>query len=168
MQAWVTSMNSDPGGDSSWKDNPYLQIEGGFLAGIPLGAVPLAGPTYNLLGEAKVVDPGTREARRGRGIGEIVGGMFLIASGLTGEIIGTGLTMSGIGSVVGLPAMAVSATLVTAGLASVGFGAREYTQSMSTGSGSGGRTRISSSNWKPRSVTDPRCANGCEDVARQI
>jgi hypothetical protein len=43
------------------------------------------------------------------------GGLSLTVSGLTGEIVGTGLTVSGIGSWLGVPAIVVSAGLVTSG-----------------------------------------------------
>jgi hypothetical protein len=45
----------------------------------------------------------------------MLGGFFLTASGVAGEIVGTGLTTTGIGSLIGVPAVVVSAGLVASG-----------------------------------------------------
>ena len=125
---WTTSSNEE--GDPSWREHPVLQIEGGFVGGLALGYVPGASPVMHLLGRAGALDPGTREARVGRAIGEMVGGFLLGVSGL-------GLVLTGGGAPAGLAAIATSAALVTAGMVSMGVGAWEYNQAMmSTGSGS--------------------------------
>src|SRR6185503_20571025 len=81
-----------------------------------------------------------------KAIGEMVGGLFLTLSGITGEIIGTGLTTTGIGALLGVPAMAVSAGLVTSGMGSMALGAWELADAlMSKGSGSGGSGSTGSS-----------------------
>src|SRR5262249_35029265 len=87
---------------------------------------------------ARLLDRGTRQAQIGKAIGEMLGGFFLTASGLTGEIIGTGVTTTGIGSLIGVPAMVVSAGLVTGGVANMAAGVRGFAQAlMSSGSGGG-------------------------------
>src|SRR6185503_13855115 len=123
---------------SSWSQHPVVQIEGGFVGGLALGSVPIAGPVVSLAAGA-TIGPGTREARIGKAIGEMVGGLFLTLGGITGELIGTGLTTTGIGALLGAPAMAVSAGLVTSGIGSMGLGAWELADAlMSKGSGTGG------------------------------
>ena len=54
--------------------NPYVQVEGGFVAGLMLGMVPFGGVGHQLLDQGKVLPPGTPEARRGLAVGQIVGG----------------------------------------------------------------------------------------------
>ena len=130
---------------SSWSEHPVVQIEGGFVGGLALGSVPIAGPVVSLAAGA-TIGPGTREARIGKAIGEMVGGLFLTLGGITGELIGTGLTTTGIGALLGVPAMAVSAGLVTSGMGSMALGAWELADAlMSKGSGSGGSGSTGSS-----------------------
>ena len=118
---------------TDWSANPYVQVEGGFVAGAALGAVPFAGLGYTFLDEAKVLPPSTAEARRGLAVGQIFIGAALIVGGVTGEVFGGLMTVTGIGSLVGVPAIAVSAVLVTGGAANVLAGLHEL---MTTGSGS--------------------------------
>ncbi|WP_437483773.1 hypothetical protein WME75_43450 [Sorangium sp. So ce1014] len=65
--------------------NPYVQVEAGFVAGLLLGAVPFAGVGHELLDVAGVLAHGTSEARMGLAIGQIVGGIALTIGGLTGK-----------------------------------------------------------------------------------
>ncbi|KYF92944.1 hypothetical protein BE20_10620 [Sorangium cellulosum] len=97
-----------------WSQNPYVQIEGGFVAGLLLGAVPFAGVGHELLDAAGVLAHGTPEARMGLAIGQIVGGVALTIGGLTGEVFG-GIT-SATGMAIGVPAIAVSTGLVVGGV----------------------------------------------------
>jgi hypothetical protein len=64
--------------------NPYVQVEGGFLAGLSLGIVPFAGVGQQLLDAGEVLPHGTPEARRGLAVGQIVGGLITLVGGLTG------------------------------------------------------------------------------------
>jgi hypothetical protein len=57
----------------------------------------------HVLTGAKVLDRGTRPAEIGKAIGEMAGGLFLTISSVTGDIVCTGLTVSGIGSWLGVP-----------------------------------------------------------------
>jgi hypothetical protein len=114
-------------------------VEGGFLGGLALGVVPFGGVGHQLLDQGDVLPHGTPEARRGLAVGLIVGGLISLVGGLTGEVVGGVATVTGIGAAVGLPAIAVSTTLVVGGAANVAAGLRGLTQSMmSKGSGSSG------------------------------
>jgi RHS repeat-associated protein len=118
-----------------WTQNPYAQIEGGFLAGLSLGLVPLGGVGQQLADAGDVLPHGTPEARFGLSVGMIVGGIAITAGGLTGELFGGAATVTGIGAAVGVPAIVVSTTLVVGGAGNVAAGIRGL---MSTGSGSSG------------------------------
>ena len=124
---------------TDWSANPYVQVEGGFVAGAVLGAVPFAGLGYTFLDEAKVLPPSTAEARRGLAVGQIFIGAALIVGGVTGEVFGGLMTVTGIGSLVGVPAIAVSAVLVTGGAANVLAGLHGLMTTGSGFTGSGGR-----------------------------
>jgi RHS repeat-associated protein len=118
-----------------WVQNPYVQVEGGFLAGLSLGFVPFAGVGHQLLDAAEVLPDSTPEARRGLAVGQIFGGIVTLAGGLTGKVLGGIATTTGIGAVIGLPAIAVSAGFVVGGVGNIAAGIRGL---MTTGSGSGG------------------------------
>ncbi|WP_437875262.1 hypothetical protein [Sorangium sp. So ce513] len=60
-----------------WSQNPYVQVEGGFVAGLLLGVVPFAGVGHGLLDTGGVLAHGKPEARIGLAIGQIVGGIAL-------------------------------------------------------------------------------------------
>jgi hypothetical protein len=46
-----------------WRQNPYVQIEGGFLAGVSLGLVPMGGVGQQLADAGELLPHGTPEAR---------------------------------------------------------------------------------------------------------
>jgi hypothetical protein len=115
--------------------NPYVQVEGGFLAGLSLGIVPFAGVGQQLLDAGEVLPHGTPEARRGLAVGQIVGGLITLVGGLTGEVAGGLATATGIGAAVGVPTLAVSTTLVVGGVGNIAAGIRGL---MTTGSGNSG------------------------------
>jgi hypothetical protein len=121
--------------EQDWTQNQWVQLFGGFGAGLALGIVPFAGAGQQLLDRAKVLEAGTPEARRGLAVGQITGGVIAIAGGFGGEIIGGLFSASGIGAFLGVPAMVVSAGVVTGGVANVGAGIAGL---MTTGSGTGG------------------------------
>ncbi|CAN97847.1 hypothetical carbohydrate-binding protein, Rhs family [Sorangium cellulosum So ce56] len=122
-----------------WSQNPYVQIEGGFVAGLLLGAVPFAGVGHELLDAGGVLAHGTPEARTGLAIGQIVGGIALTLGGVTGEVFGGVTSATGIGAAIGVPAIAVSAGLVVGGVGNIAAGIHGLTQAlMSSGSGSSG------------------------------
>jgi hypothetical protein len=128
-----------------WTQNPYVQIEGGFLAGVSLGLVPGAGVGHQLLDAGEVLPHGTPDARFGLAVGMIVGGIATTAGGIAGEFFGGAATMTGIGATVGVPAIVVSTTLVVGGAGNVAAGIRGLTQSLSKGSGTGKR-------WEPKEL----------------
>ncbi|MGK3962803.1 RHS repeat-associated core domain-containing protein [Sorangium sp. So ce118] len=122
-----------------WSQNPYVQIEGGFVAGLSLGLVPFAGVGHELLDAVGVLAHGTPEARMGLAIGQIVGGLALTIGGLTGEVFGGITSATGIGAAIGLPAIAVSTGLVVGGVGNIAAGLQGLSQAMmSQGSGSRG------------------------------
>jgi len=126
-----------------WTQNPYVQIEGGFLAGVSLGLVPVGGVGHQLLDAGEVLPHGTPEARLGLSVGMIVGGIVTTAGGLGGEFLGGAATSTGIGAAIGVPAMVVSAGLVVGGAGNVAAGIRGLTQSMmSNGSGGSAGTEV--------------------------
>jgi RHS repeat-associated protein len=117
-----------------WKQNPWVQLFGGFASGVALGIVPFAGAGEQLLDHGHVISPGTPEARRGLAGGQIAGGMIAVVLGVSGEIGGGLFSLTGVGAIAGVPAMVVSAGVVTGGLANVAAGVRGL---LTTGSGSG-------------------------------
>ncbi|WP_437784541.1 RHS repeat-associated core domain-containing protein [Sorangium sp. So ce1097] len=122
-----------------WSQNPYVQVEGGFIAGLLLGAVPFAGVGHGLLDAAGVLAHGTPEARMGLAIGQIVGGLALTIGGLTGEVFGGITSATGVGAAIGVPAIAVSTGLVVGGVGNIAAGIQGLSQAwMSQGSGSKG------------------------------
>jgi RHS repeat-associated protein len=124
---------------ADWIQNPQVQLAGGFLGGLLLGGVPFAGVGQQLLDVAEVLDHGTPEARLGLALGQIVGGVARTMGGLGGEVLGGIASVTGIGAVVGMPALAVSSVLVLGGVGNVAAGIRGLSQAlMSQGSGSSG------------------------------
>ncbi|MGK3970050.1 RHS repeat-associated core domain-containing protein [Sorangium sp. So ce118] len=122
---------------NDWSQNPYVQIEGGFVAGLSLGLAPFAGVGHGLLDAAGVLPHGTPEARMGLAIGQIVGGLALTIGGLTGEVFGGITSATGIGAAVGVPAIAVSTGLVVGGVGNIAAGLQGLSHAMmSQGSGS--------------------------------
>ncbi|WP_437877898.1 RHS repeat domain-containing protein [Sorangium sp. So ce513] len=120
--------------------NPYVQLEGGFVAGLLLGAVPFASVGHGLLDAAGVLTHGTPAARMGLAIGQIVGGIALTIGGLTGEVFGGGITSAtGVGAAIGVPAIVVSTGFVVGGSGNIAAGIQGLSQAlMSQGSGSQG------------------------------
>ncbi len=101
----------DPTMPESWRQSPYVQVEGGFVAGVSLGLVPFGGVGHQVLDAAEVLPHGTPEARRGLAVGQTVGGLITLVGGLTGEVAGGLATTTGIGAAVGVPTIAMSTTL---------------------------------------------------------
>ncbi|KYF54889.1 hypothetical protein BE08_44015 [Sorangium cellulosum] len=118
-----------------WSQSPYVQVEGGFIAGLLLGAVPFAGVGHGLLDAAGVLAHGTPEARMGLAIGQIVGGLALTIGGLTGEVFGGITSATGVGAAIGVPAIVVSTGLVVGGVGNIAAGIQGLSQAlMSQGS----------------------------------
>ena len=131
-----------------WTQNPYVQIEGGFLAGVSLGLVPMGGVGQQLADAGEVLPHGTPEARLGLSVGMIVGGIAITAGGMAGGLLGGATTATGAGAPVGVPAMVVSTTLVVGGAGNIAAGIRGLTQSMmSNGSGSSDSQPAATLKW---------------------
>ncbi|HSN87467.1 MAG TPA: hypothetical protein VL025_11950 [Thermoanaerobaculia bacterium] len=127
----------DDGGGSlesqSWKSHGAVQGFGGFLAGLAVGVVPGAGPTSNDLIQQGVLARGTREARIGKAVGEIVGGIVLTIAGVGGKAAGIVASATGVGALLGVPAVAVAAVAVVGGAGNVASGIRGLSEALSTG-----------------------------------
>jgi hypothetical protein len=137
-----------------WTQNPYVQIEGGFLAGVSLGLVPMGGVGQQLADAGEVLPHGTPEARLGLSVGMIVGGIAITAGGMAGGLLGGATTATGAGAPVGVPAMVVSTTLVVGGAGNIAAGIRGLTQAMmSEGSGN---SAASKPPYKINPARDPR------------
>jgi hypothetical protein len=117
--------------------NPYVQIEGGFLAGLAEGFVPFGGVGHQLLDMGEVIPHGSPQARFGLAFGQVLGGIVTLLGGITGEVLGGIATTTGIGAAVGVPTIVVSTSFVIGGLANIGAGLLGLPQAMmSQGSGS--------------------------------
>lgn len=122
----------------SWTENPIFQAVGGFVAGVAIGAVPFGGTGAQVATAAGVIDKGTREARIGRALGEMVGGAFITISGIGLGTGGVAASATGAGAAAGVPALVVSAGLVVGGVANMASGLAGLQQAlMSQGSGGG-------------------------------
>jgi hypothetical protein len=120
-----------------WVQNPYVQIEGGFLAGLAEGFVPFGGVGHQLLDMGGVLPHGSPQARFGLAFGQVLGGIVTLLGGVTGEVLGGIATTTGIGAAVGVPTIVVSTSFVIGGLANIGAGLLGLPQAMmSQGSGS--------------------------------
>ncbi|WP_437732666.1 hypothetical protein [Sorangium sp. So ce1335] len=139
-----------------------MQVEGGFIAGLMLGAVPFAGVGHGLLDAAGVLAHGTPEARMGLAIGQIVGGLALTIGGLTGEVFGGVTSATGISAAISVPAIAVSTGLAVGWIGNVAAGIQALSQVlMSQGSGSPGpRSKAAVVNGLPSLSGVLRTASG--------
>jgi hypothetical protein len=89
--------------------------------------------------------PGTKAEQVGMAIGEILGGAALVWFGGGGTIAGVGISATGIGAVLGVPAVAVSAGLVTAGVANMAAGIYGLGKALTTGGSTVGPPAVTSS-----------------------
>jgi RHS repeat-associated protein len=137
--------------DEDWRQEPASQFRAGMLAGLALGFVPFAGVGEQLLDAADVL-PQTQSFRQGAAIGQIFGGLGQLLLGATGVTLGGGASATGIGALIGVPAIAVSKAFVVGGLANIGAGAWGL---MTTGSGSGGPQATTPAAAKGGSVGGP-------------
>ena len=121
----------------SIQQSPYFQIEAGFYSGFILGMVPFGGVIEE---GCEAVEPSTREARFGRGVGLMLAGIYTAFTGANGEVLGGLTTATGVGATIGVPAMAVSTTLVIGGFTNAGIGFRETMNSLMSSEDSGAGT----------------------------
>jgi hypothetical protein len=110
--------------EDDWTQAPHVQREDGYLGGVCLGIVPVAGLGEQLLEAGDVLDHGSPAAQLGMAIGQVVGGLVSLALGVAGEIGGGAATVTGIGAALGVPAIVVSTAIVVGGLANIGAGIR--------------------------------------------
>jgi hypothetical protein len=108
------------------------------VSGVALGAVPGGGLAAQVATAGGVLDEGTRAARIGRSVGEMVGGIVCLLLGGAGEVGGGAASATGVGALVGAPVMIGSAALVTGGAANIAAGASGLVQALMS-SGSGGK-----------------------------
>jgi hypothetical protein len=96
----------------------------------------------------------------------MVGGIFTLVGGVTGQVLGGIATTTGIGAALGVPAIAVSTAFVTGGLANIGAGFRGL---MTTGSGGGNAKPATDTRVKLRQRTRAEIeANQPRDNAGQM
>ena len=125
VQAWA-----EPGEESSWMQNEYVQGAMGFFVGAGLGSIPGGALTDEFLTMGGALGRGSQAARMGKALGEMLGGAWLTMGGIGGELIGTGLTTTGLGALIGVPAMAVSAGLVTGGVGNMAAGLHGFSDAL--------------------------------------
>ena len=113
-----------------WRENRFVQLGGGFFSGLLLGVVPFGGVGHQILDETDTIAHGTPTMRTGLAVGMIVGGLYNVFTGASGEVAGGAATVTGVGAPVGVPAMVVSTTLVVGGAANVAAGVRGLGQVM--------------------------------------
>jgi hypothetical protein len=89
----------------------------------------------------------------------MVGGVVLMVVGAGGSIGGGAVSLTGVGAAVGVPAVAVSAGLVTAGAGNVMAGLQGLGQALTTGGGAGSGSPPTAASGAAKgypSVIDPR------------
>jgi len=116
----------------TFSQNPIVQIEGGVLEGLFLGFIPFGAVAEQVLTGTGALPRGTVAFERGLALGQIVTGLAEIAGGAGGSVVGGLMSATGIGATLGVPAIAVSAVVVTGGAANVAAGLAGL---MSSGSG---------------------------------
>jgi HNH/Endo VII superfamily nuclease toxins len=99
-----------------------VQGVAGFAAGVSIGLVPGGAVGEQVLTATKVLAEGTRAAQVGKSLGEMVGGALTTVGGAGGELVGGAASSTGLGAVVGVPAMVVSAGVVTGGIGNMAAG----------------------------------------------
>ena len=107
---------------SDWSQHRVVQVVGGTLGGLALGVVPFAGLGQQVLTDAGVLPPGTPPARLGLAAGAVVGGTAIAVGGVSGDVAGLLLTLTGPGALVGVPLAVASTVAVVGGAANVGAG----------------------------------------------
>ena len=118
-----------------WHQSGFIQRTGGFLAGAALGHIPFGGAARDYFEEQGYISHGTDDARTGLGVGEIAGGISLSFNGLRLGAGGVAATSTGVGAPIGVPALALSGTMILGGVANIQSGIKLL---LSTGSGGGG------------------------------
>ena len=99
------------------------QVLGAFVGGFGLGVVPGGAVAQQAAVALGGLERGTKSAQIGLAVGEIFGGGLLAAGGVTGEVVGVVSSLTGIGAIVGVPAIAISTTALVGATANVGAGA---------------------------------------------
>jgi len=118
---------------TSFSQNPIVQIEGGVLEGLFLGILPFGAVAEQVLTGTGALPRGTVAFERGLALGQMAAGLAEMAAGAGVGAFGGLLSTTGIGATLGVPAIVVSAVVVTAGAANVAAGLAGL---MSSGSGS--------------------------------
>ncbi|MBK9260297.1 MAG: HNH endonuclease [Polyangiaceae bacterium] len=115
-----------------WRDpkivaQPNVQRVGGFVSGVAVGVAPGGAMGSDVLIETRMLPQGTRDARIGKALGEIVvgGGQFFV--GIGGVVAGTGMSATGGGAAPGALICLGSITLVANGGATFCHGAEQLT-----------------------------------------
>ena len=86
-----------------------------------------------------VLNPASPEARFGMAFGLVLGGTFAAIEGAAGSALGGTLSATGIGAIIGVPAVVVSATIVAGGFANIEAGISMMSGGSGGSSGTNGR-----------------------------
>src|SRR5262249_17330780 len=70
-----------------WRQEQFLGFSDGLLMGTVMGSVPVVGLADDVLTTAKVVPKGSQATQIGKAIGKMLGGFFLAAGGVGGEVL---------------------------------------------------------------------------------
>lgn len=153
--------------EPGWRENKYVQTQGGFVVGLGLGITPYGAMARYALDEARALDPGTRDARITRSLGEMVGGLLCLIGGVTGEVFGTGATVTGVGATVGVPAIVVSTGLVVGGSANMEAGFQGLMQALKSPSSGGSGSSATPSSGGGSSTPSSRALGRAMENAGQ-
>ncbi|MBK9266726.1 MAG: HNH endonuclease [Polyangiaceae bacterium] len=100
---------------------------GGFVSGVAVGVAPGGAMGSDVLIETRMLPQGTRDARIGKAVGEIVVGGGQLIVGIGGVVVGTGMSGTGGGAAPGALICLGSITLVANGGATFCHGAEQLT-----------------------------------------
>ncbi|MBK8256450.1 MAG: hypothetical protein IPK82_27755 [Polyangiaceae bacterium] len=127
--------------DQPWYKNPVVEAMAGAFNGALLGIVPFAGAGEQIAQENGLIERRSVAFERGKALGMIGGGLYTTATSISGEIGGGLLSATGVGAVVGVPAIAISTAGVLGGSANVLAGVNAW---MSAPKGDGAASQAGS------------------------
>jgi RHS repeat-associated protein len=148
---------------------PSVDFQGGSLIGLGLGYVPGGAIADQLAAAAsESYRNKSADATLGKALGEMVGGLLLMAGGLGGETLGGAGSATGVGALVGVPVMVGSAVLVTAGYANFMAGALTLNSWMARSGSGGGETTTYPKDTATKNTKDYSAKYPSERAARSF
>ncbi|MBK8257907.1 MAG: VCBS repeat-containing protein [Polyangiaceae bacterium] len=150
--------SAEPDDDKPWYENDVLQAMSGAFEGAIFGIVPGAGAAEQTALAKGLIYPGPPAYEKGKSAGIVLGGAYLMAASMSGEILGVAASLTGGGAIVGVPAIAISGVGVLGGFANAAAGLNSLMSGPKNGDGQvhhvmTNKNRVSSSNggpWTPR------------------